>query len=206
MDIMLFLKSVALGFALAAPLGPINILVIQRTLTSGRKIAWLSGAGAAVADGIYALVAVLGIGLISGLLVDNQRWMQLAGGVILILLGIKIISAHVSTKAAKPAKIGSHVSAFASMFVFNLLSPVTIATYAGAIAGLGAVWKTDGGFVEPAIIVLGVMSGSLAWVTVLVIGAHQMKKLLQDKWLRAVNVLVGAALALIGAAAIFSGI
>ena len=66
MGIMLFLKSVALGFIIAAPLGPVNILVIQRTLASGRRIGWLSGAGAAVTDGLYALIAVLGIGLIAG--------------------------------------------------------------------------------------------------------------------------------------------
>lgn len=206
MDIMLYLKSVALGFAIAAPLGPVNIMIIQRTLSSGRKVAWMSGAGAAVADGLYALVAVLGVGLVAGFLADNQIWLRLAGGTILILLGVRIISRHVTTQAAKPPKRGKHASAFVSMFLFNLVSPTTIATYAGAIAGLGAVWKTDGGLVQPLMIVFGVMTGSVIWVTGLVLGAHQMKKFLSDKWLKSVNVVVGAVLALLGVAAIVSAI
>lgn len=204
MELVLYFKSVALGFVIAAPLGPVNILCIQRTLASGRKIGWLSGAGAAVADGLYALVAVLGIGIIAGFLADNQIVLRLVGGTILILLGLRIISSHVTTKPAKPPKGGKHASAFISMFLFNLVSPTTIATYAGAIAGLGAVWKTNGGLIEPMMIVLGVMSGSLLWVTLLVLGAHQMKKLLRDKWLKAVNVVVGAVLASFGVVVLIS--
>ncbi len=202
MAMWVFAKAIVLGFAIAAPLGPVNILVMQRTLSSGRKIGWLSGAGAAVADGLYAAAAVSGVSLVAGFLADNQVWLQLAGGIILILLGTRVVLAHVSTTAAEPPAGRGHVSAFASMFLFNLFSPVTIATYAGAIAGMGAVWQTTGGILQPALIVMGVTCGSLLWVTLWIVGAHKLKGILSERWLRGVNLIVGVALGGLGAVAL----
>jgi threonine/homoserine/homoserine lactone efflux protein len=203
-NIFLFVKSVILGFAIAAPLGPVNILCMQRTLAHGRKIGWLSGAGAALADGVYAAAAVFGLGLVSGFLARSQVWLQVAGGIILLLLGARVVAAHVSTQAAEPPKISGHASAFASMFLFNLLSPVTLATYAGAIVGLSGVWRTGGGLSDQLMIVFGVMAGSLAWVTIWIMGAHKLKTVLSKRWLRAVNLVVGAALAGLGAFSLWS--
>ncbi len=205
MLIWFFVKAVILGFAIAAPLGPVNILVMQRTLTSGRKIGWLSGAGAAAADGLYAAAAVSGLSLMAAFLANNQAWLQVAGGIILVLLGTRVVVAHVSTKAAEPPARG-HVSAFASMFLFNLLSPVTIATYAGAIAGMSAVWRTTGGFLQPAMIVMGVTCGSLLWVTIWILGAHKLKAILSERWLRGVNLIVGVALGALGALALVNSL
>jgi threonine/homoserine/homoserine lactone efflux protein len=205
MEIVLFFKGIVIGFAIAAPLGPVNLLIVQRTLTKGRRIGWLSGAGAAIADGLYAALAVYGLTLMSGFLSSNGRAVSLVGGIVLVALGIKIALTKPS-ELKKEAGRGGHAGAFTSTFFLNLLSPVTILTYAAAVAGLSGIWKTTGSALNPVLLILGVPVGSMVWVTVLVLSAHLIGKYLNDKWLHRANLVAGFGLALFGLLALASGL
>src|SRR5512147_2656599 len=92
----LWLKGLILGFSIAAPVGPIGVLCIRRTLAEGHLTGFLSGLGAATADMLYGSIAAFGLTALTDLLVDQQLWLRLIGGLFLIYLGIR-------TFLAKPA-------------------------------------------------------------------------------------------------------
>lgn len=88
--LLFFFKGLAIGLAIAAPVGPIGVLCIQRSLHDGFKIGLMTGLGAALADGFYGLVAALGLTAISSLLITQQFWIRLIGGLFLLYLGLRL--------------------------------------------------------------------------------------------------------------------
>src|SRR5690348_8139122 len=93
MVIELFVRGLIIGFAIAAPVGPIGMLVIRRTLAEGRLLGLLTGLGAAVADALYGCVGAFGLTFISSFLMGNAFWTKSIGGVFLIYLGISTVRA-----------------------------------------------------------------------------------------------------------------
>lgn len=89
MQIMLLLKGLLIGLSIAATVGPMSMLCIQCTLERGRLVGMFSGLGIATADGLYALVAGLGLSAIMHLLISQQFWIRLVGGLFLLYLGLK---------------------------------------------------------------------------------------------------------------------
>ena len=99
MDINLLIRGIIIGFSIAAPVGPIGVLCMRRTLTEGRASGFVSGLGAATADAIYGCIAGFGLTFISNLLVGQQVWIRLVGGLFLCYLGIKTFLAQPSEQA-----------------------------------------------------------------------------------------------------------
>ncbi len=136
MDLAFLFKGLVIGFSIAAPVGPISVLCIRRTLAKGRLSGIVSGLGAATADAVYGCVAVLGLTFISNGLINQQVWLRLIGGLFLCYLGIK-------TFFAKPAKRtalaggNSLAGAYTSTFFLTLTNPMTILFFAAVIAGFG---------------------------------------------------------------------
>src|SRR5512139_1126690 len=88
-DLSFILKGMIIGFSIAAPVGPIGVLCIRRTLAEGRVYGLASGLGAATADGFYGTLAALGLTLVSAFLIDQANWLRLIGGAYLCYLGVK---------------------------------------------------------------------------------------------------------------------
>src|SRR5271154_544227 len=86
----LLLKGLIVGFCLAAPVGPIAVLCVQRTISKRLMAGMVSGLGAAVADAFYGAVAAFGATIISEFLIAERAWMQRVGGVILIFMGLRL--------------------------------------------------------------------------------------------------------------------
>jgi len=160
-DISFFFKGLAVGFSIAAPVGPIGILCIRRTLTKGRAAGLLSGLGAATADGIYGCVAGFGLTFVSGFLISQKLWLGLVGSLFLFYLGIKTFLAQPSNGTASTAGRGL-LGCYASTFFLTLTNPVTILAFAAVFTGLGAATEV-GGYPDAALLVLGVFTGSALW-------------------------------------------
>lgn len=197
MHFSLYLKGILIGLAAAAPIGPINIIVVQRTLTKGRKIGWVSGVGAAAADAIYGAIPAFGLTLLSGFLINNVRWFELAGGIVLMLFGLFIALRNAQTNEPD-VSAGKHASAFASLFFLNFMSPVTILSYAALFVGLSFLNFSYGFGIGPVVVVLGIFSGSVLWVTFLVLCAHLLRRFLHERWLKWINVVTGAIIIVFG--------
>ena len=161
MVIELFGRGALIGLAIAAPVGPIGMLVIRRTLAEGRLLGLLTGLGAAAADALYGCVGAFGLTFISGLLMGYAFWTKLIGGAFLVYLGI-------STFRAKPREESTGISnvryaaAFLSTMVLTLANPATILSFMAVFAGLGLGTKS-GDYGAAGVVVGGVFLGSAIW-------------------------------------------
>ena len=103
MDIGLFGRGLGIGFAIAAPVGPIGLLCIQRTLNDGRVTGLVSGLGAATADAVYGCIAAFGLVLVSAFLIEHQFWLGIVGGLFLCYLAVRTFLAPPADEAASRA-------------------------------------------------------------------------------------------------------
>ena len=101
MNFTFFLEGIAIGFAMAVPVGPIGIMSIRKTLTEGRLRGLIVGLGAATADFLYGCVAAFGLTIISDTLDSQRFWIRLVGGMLLLFLGIKTFRAQPSDPKSK---------------------------------------------------------------------------------------------------------
>lgn len=196
MDLLLYIKGVIIGLSIAAPVGPIGVLCIQRTLNEGRKIGFISGLGAASADAIYGCIAGLGLTIISGTLISYQFWIRLIGGAFLILIGIKTFIAKPSDHAVQVSGKGL-IGAYISTFFLTLTNPMTIIFFVGIFAGMGIVDNTRI-YTNAISLVLGVFSGSLLWWFILSYGTSMLHKRTQIINLKWINIISGVVLFLFG--------
>ncbi|MEM8613885.1 MAG: LysE family transporter, partial [Cyanobacteria bacterium P01_H01_bin.105] len=132
--IVLFLRGLMLGVAIAAPVGPIGLLCIRRSLTYGATAGLLSGLGAATADGMYGAVAAFGLAFVSNFLTDQAHWLGIIGGLFLCYLGIATFLSKPADKLAEISKTGL-VGAYLSTLGLTLTNPATILSFVLLFAG-----------------------------------------------------------------------
>src|SRR5215470_16592157 len=109
MDIGFFFRGLLIGLSIAATVGPMSVLCIQRTLNKGRLYGLVSGLGIATADGVYGSIAAYGLTLITNFLIHEQMWIRLIGGLFLIYLGVKTI---VSKPPEKVTSLTMHTNSY----------------------------------------------------------------------------------------------
>jgi threonine/homoserine/homoserine lactone efflux protein len=204
MDIKFFIIGLAIGFSIAAPVGPIGVLCIRRTLNYGHISGLVSGLGAATADAIYGCIAGFGLTFISSFLVSQQIWLRLIGGTFLCYLGMRTFFAKPSENSALVKKSGTF-GAYVSTFFLTLTNPMTIISFAAIFAGLGLASATKD-YLSASVLVFGVFIGSSLWWLVLVFGVGILKEKLNSYVLQWVNRISGAIIAGFGFFAIFSSI
>ena len=200
MDLGILAKGLVIGFSIAAPVGPIGVLCIRRTLSDGRAAGFVSGLGAATADGIYGCIAGFGLTLVSGFLIDQQAWLRLVGGAFLCYLGVKTFLSPVAQEAAE-AKGGGLVGAYASTFFLTLTNPMTILSFVTIFAGLGLA---ETGASGAGLLVLGVFLGSALWWLTLSGVVGLLRRRVGVGLLRWVNHIAGSVIAGFGVYALGS--
>jgi threonine/homoserine/homoserine lactone efflux protein len=156
----MFLDALWIGLAIAAPVGPIGLLVIQRTLRHGRVVGLATGLGAAVADAAYGAVGAFGVTALIRALSAARTPLALAGGAFLLWLAWRTWRSAPARHAA-PAQGGpSLAGAFAGTFLLTLSNPATIFSFIAVFATLGA---RGGGVASPWTMIAGVLVGSALW-------------------------------------------
>jgi len=196
----LLLRGLALGFAIAAPVGPIGVLCIRRTLADGRLIGFVSGLGAATADAFYGAVAAFGLTVVADLLAGQRIWVRLFGGVFLCVLGLRTL---LRRPVARPTRTTTGVrrgiaGAYGSTLALTLTNPATILSFAAIFAGLGLAGSA--GRAAAALLVFGVFLGSALWWLILSGGVGLLRARFDARAMRAVN--IGSGLMLLGFAAL----
>lgn len=189
-----------IGFSIAAPVGPIGILCIRRTLAEGRIVGLASGLGAATADAFYGSVAGFGLTFIADVLIGQALWLRLAGGTFLIYLGLKTLLARPAEQAADMGGSGL-VGAYGSTFLLTLTNPMTILSFAGIMAGLG-IGSTARDHVSAAVLVLGVFLGSALWWLILSSGVGMFRARFNMRMLGWINRLSGLVIMAFGVLAL----
>lgn len=196
------LKGLVLGFSVAAPVGPIGLLCIRRTLAGGRAMGFVSGLGAATADAMYGALAAFGVTWITSLLLEQKVVFQLVGGLFLCYLGLRTLLAAPGSEAAQAAGRGGLLGSFASTFLLTVSNPATILSFAAMFTGLGL--GAGGGSNSSASLILGVFVGSSIWWLLLSGVAGALRSRFDARALKIVNVVSGIIILAFGALAVAS--
>jgi threonine/homoserine/homoserine lactone efflux protein len=157
-----FLKGLIIGFAIAAPVGPIGVLCIRRTLAEGRLTGFFSGLGAASADMTYGAVAAFGLTVVQNFLLGAQFWLHVLGGVFLIYLGLRTFFARPFGQVGPENKDQNLLKAYLSTLGLTLTNPATILSFTVIFAGL-RLGDANGNILSAVVLVGGVFLGSSAW-------------------------------------------
>jgi threonine/homoserine/homoserine lactone efflux protein len=202
MDANFFVRGLLIGLSIAAAVGPMSVLCIQRTLCRGQIYGLVSGLGIATADGLYGCIAGFGLTVIATFLVEQQGWIRLVGGLFLVYLGIKTVFSRPAERAAA-ARANNFLGAYVSTFLLTLTNPMTILSFAAIFAGIG-VGGAGKSYLTAALVVLGVFSGSALWWCFLTGGISLLRGKFTPRWLLWINRVSGGMITLFGILALIS--
>src|ERR1043165_6504630 len=179
------LKGLVIGFSIAAPVGPIGVLCIRRSLAEGMLKGFVSGLGAATADAAYGCVAGFGLTATSNFLVGQKLWFGLLGGAFLCYLGARTFFAKPATETAAEKGRG-HSAGIFSPLALTLTNPATIPSFIAVFAGFG-LGVSSSNYADASLLVLGVFVGSAFWLLLLSSGVGLRRSGVDDGWMRWVN-------------------
>ncbi len=214
MEIGFFFRSMLIGLSIAATIGPMSILCIQRTLQKGYLYGLVSGMGIATADGTYGSIAAFGLTIISTFLINQQTWIRLIGGMFLVYLGTRTLlsspperpaddpAGRVSTKA----RTGTLLGAYTSTYLLTLTNPLTILSFAAIFAGLGVASAIGTGrsYLTATLVVAGVFCGSALWWCILTGSISLLRARFSRTWMAWLNRISGCIIAAFGIVALVS--
>jgi threonine/homoserine/homoserine lactone efflux protein len=191
----LFLRGVIAGFAISAPVGPVNVLCISQTLTKGPRAGVISGLGAAAADTIYGSIAGFSISFIIQFLLREEFWIRLFGGMVLIGIGIIYYFKKPRTLDEQRRERSVHAE-FAAAFLLNLTNPTTVLSFLAvlAILRLGenrAWWLT-------CLVVAGIFAGAMVWWLILTAASNHFRDRFTDRATLWMNRIAGLAIGAFG--------
>jgi threonine/homoserine/homoserine lactone efflux protein len=194
----LLINGFLIGLAVAAPVGPVGLLCIRRSMGDGRLIGFFTGLGAAVADALMALLAALGVRAVARFFETHQTSFSLVGGLVLVVMGIQAVRARPAAKTVKaPLHARSLFNAFGSTLALTLANPMTIGGMLLFFSTFGiAVGTTEYGKIG--VLVGSVFAGSTCWWLILSSCAVWFGHHLQDRLLRTINIVTGLIIILIG--------
>ena len=207
MDFPIFIQGLIIGFSIAAPVGPIGILCIRRTLAEGRRSGFVSGLGAATADAVYGCIAGFGLTFIATFLIDQSQWLRLIGGGFLIYLGIRTFLTRPSPVDNSSTSLAGNVNLsgnYLSTFFLTLTNPLTILSFAAIFAGLGVGSTSSGDYASAIILVAGVFLGSGSWWFLLSGTVGLVRQRFNPNYLVWVNRISGLIIIIFGVVAIVS--
>lgn len=200
----LFLRGLVIGLSIAAPVGPIGILSIRRTLAEGWQMGLLTGLGAATADAVYGCIAGFGLTWASSFLTSQTVWLRLVGGLFLCYLGTKTWMARPAgqveagqTVTASQLKGKGLIAAYFSTVFLTLTNPMTILAFAAVFAGLGLASGANT-YLSSIVLVAGVFTGSALWWLGLSSAVNLLRARFDTRRLQGLNRISGAILLVFG--------
>lgn len=160
-ELELLLRGLIAGFVIAAPVGPVNVVCMQRALLNGWRAGVRAGFGSAAADTLYGAVAGFSISLVIDFLVRELFWIRLWGGILLVVIGAVYFFKEPAER--DDPKNGS--ANFRVTFFLTLTNPTTVLSFIAVLAALGLGHHSDGW--RTVFLVAGIFSGSMLWWIIL---------------------------------------
>jgi len=202
--VVVWFQGFILGVAIAAPVGPIGLLCIRRTLEHNQAVGFATGMGAAVADTIYGAIAAFGFSAALVFLAGHEMTFRLLGGLFLLIVALRTYFSKPPDTADDPPNARTCVGGFVTGLTLTLTNPVTVLAFVGLFAGAGLSGNL--GFDEASILVLGVFIGSAAWWLSLSSGVALVRHRISEERLVLINHCTAIALALAGGGAVVSAL
>jgi len=203
-EVEFLLKGLVVGFLASVPLGPVGVLCIQRTINKGKLSGMFSGMGSATVDAFFALVAALGLTYIINFIEEQQFYIQLIGGVVLIIVGARIFYANPIKQIRRHRRRKNKIiEDYFSVLLLTLSNPVAIFLFVAAFAGIGIVSSSDSKL-DSFFIVAGVFLGAMLWWLTLTFFVDLFRKRFRLKQLWWINKIAGIIVVVFGVAAMLS--
>ena len=194
----LFRTGMIIGILVSAPMGPIGMLCIQRTLSEGRWHGFVSGLGAALSDVIYAAITALSMGLVVNFVEAHQRPLQIFGSLVLGAFGYYIFQANPVKRLRKNnASRLSLVQDFISAFLLTLSNVLIIFLYIGLFARFSFVFTA--GVWDVPIGLFGIATGAILWWFVISYIVSRLRQWFNIRSLSILNRIVGAVIIVLAA-------
>jgi threonine/homoserine/homoserine lactone efflux protein len=160
-------SGIIIGLVVAAPIGPVNLICIRRTLAYGPMNGFFSGLGAALGDGTFAIVTAFGLTAISQLIEGYSTPLRLVGGLMLLGFGLHIFNSDVAVlgdaEENRDEGAASLVRTIASTFALTITNPATLFGFTALFTGLGSLAGGEATFLDATLTVIGVIAGSTIW-------------------------------------------
>ena len=198
-----FLRGLLIGLVFGVPAGAIGALTIQRTLEKGFFAGLVTGAGSSAADLIYSCVGVFGITVISDFLADYQTVIRLAGGILILLLGLVILRKQ-RPAAASPDTRSTPALYFLSAFTAAILNPATILSFMVAFTAFGISGDLD--TCQGIALTTGILVGTLCWWAALSGIVNHFRKRVTDHIYEWLGRILGGLMMLFGLVMILQGV
>ncbi len=189
MELTFLFKGLILGFSVAAPVGPIGVLCINRTIDKSYFSGLVSGLGAATADLIYGLIAGFGLTIISNFLIAQKLWMQIFGLLFLFYVGIKTLFQKPQFKLNKVGNVGL-IKDYITTFLLTITNPMTVLFFLAVFAGLG-LSNAENIKLAPILLVTGVFVGSGIWWLFLSSLTYKLKNKIGNGIIKRINLISG---------------
>lgn len=191
-QIYLLGPGIVIGLIVAAPIGPVNLICIRRTLLYGSLNGFVSGLGAALGDGVFAIVTGFGLTAIAQLIEGLSIPLQLAGGVLLVCFGFYTYFSRPPAPydpkcESKENGASTLARAMASTFALTMTNPATLLGFTAMFTGLGGLAGDDPSFFAAAFVVGGVILGSTLWWLILTTFVGRLHAKIDDKVMRIIN-------------------
>ncbi|RED51473.1 LysE family translocator [Aestuariispira insulae] len=196
-----FLKSILIGLAIAAPVGPIGVLCIRESLTRGFRAGFSCGMGAAAADGTYGAIAAFSLVSLDRMVGGIGSWGAAIGGIFLLILAWRI-GRSTPAPEAPPASGRDMARGFLTTFLLTLSNPATIISFLAIFAGLG-ITLADG-MAGKAATVVGVFLGSALWWLFLAGLSARLQHRIGDRIMSRINLVSALIIAAMGVASLLS--
>ena len=199
------IKAWMLGIAIAAPIGPIGMLCIRKTLEFGLLGAIAVGIGAAIADSIYGFIVVLGLTIVANFLLEKVIFIKILGGIFLLYLAYK----EIKTLPNSTVNIGKNKALgklTAEVFFLTLTNPMTILSFIAIFASITSINRAGSSTVEAFAMVIGIFLGSMTWWLILGTIVLKIKHKLPGSWINYIRYLSAVILSLFGVMAVGSGL
>jgi len=201
-DVGIVIQGAIVGLILAVPVGPLSLICIQRTLSGGKLHGLISGLGVTVADSVYALVAFLGLAVISGFIIGQEMALRIFAGLVLIAVGMRIIY-FVPPSGQENTEDGSYLKDFLSMAAFTIANPMTLIFLMVTLPGYGFIFGGTS-LTAAAAFVAGFFFGSAMWWVVLCGSIGSFRTRISAGNLTLINRASGIFIICVGAAMIIS--
>jgi threonine/homoserine/homoserine lactone efflux protein len=203
MLILNLFEGILIGFLMAVPIGAVGILCIRRTLSSGRRQAFIVGVAGATADLLLSSISAFGIRLIYDFIKDHQYEIRLVGGVIILVMGLLLIRSR-RVASVNERNIIEQSKIYFSTLAIALTNPLVVFGYAGVMTAVGAA-KVFNDYWSLSALVIGVFFGSLLWFVSISNLVHRFRFAVTEDKLAIVNRIAGVLLIIIGLGSIWAG-
>ncbi|MDR1757287.1 MAG: LysE family translocator [Culturomica sp.] len=205
-DVIYIFRGMLIGLMISVPLGPMGVLIIQKTLHKGALSGFVAGMGAAFADLFYAIMAAFGIGLFVNVIQTHEILLRIIGGIFLLIVGLKIYFDNPLKRIKSRRRVTKKglLGDFLSLFFLTASNPITIIVFMAVFAGTSVLGGDAPGLLPEIFVLAGVLLGAAAWWYTLSTVVNIFRKKFKLRVLISINRITGIVITILGGGVILA--